>query len=116
MVEKVCKNCHATFLQFLSTQSRCLQCRVLREQARKKKAKTKAALKWDQTRRLWFKENHQESYTCYLCGKFLYKNQTTLDHVIPRSRAPHLRYEFSNLKPCCWDCNSEKGSKVLEEI
>jgi hypothetical protein len=40
--------------------------------------------------------------------------ETTLDHVIPRSRAPELRYDPNNLRPCCWTCNSKKGSRVYE--
>lgn len=44
------------------------------------------------------------------------KSETTLDHVQPRSGAPDLRYEFSNLKPCCYACNSAKGSKRLDTL
>lgn len=73
---------------------------------------------WLQTRRQWFKENppnFEGFYICYLCGIWMEDRETTLDHVIPRSRAPHLRYDFDNIRPCCWKCNSEKGSKVLTE-
>lgn len=84
--------------------------------------KTRKALKkrgkhyviWMKTRTQWFIENPAEYYNCYICGKSLMPYETTLDHVIPRSRAPHLRYDMSNLKPCCGLCNQEKGSKVYE--
>lgn len=73
---------------------------------------------WLQARAQWFKENwpnEQGFYICYLCGKWLDQKETTLDHVLPRSRRPDLRYEMSNLMPCCASCNLEKGSKVYEE-
>lgn len=73
----------------------------------------KISKKWTSTRAQWFKDNPAEYYLCYLCSRRIDKSETTLDHVVPRSRAPHLRFEPSNLKPCCWTCNAEKGSKVL---
>lgn len=78
----------------------------------------KQTAKWYKTRTKWFKEHPSDYYTCYLqisplCPKVMPPEETTLDHIIPRSRAPHLRYEFSNLKPCCGPCNTEKGSRVL---
>lgn len=91
------------------------QCR-LNEKARKQIQKGKHAKLWSNFRRQWFKDNwpnEQGFYECYLCGKWLRDYETTLDHVIPRSRAPHLRYESTNLRPCCSTCNVEKGSKVL---
>lgn len=42
--------------------------------------------------------------------KWMTPKETTLDHVLPRGSHPELRYELSNLKPCCWDCNYKKGS------
>lgn len=73
------------------------------------KQKAKQGLLWDATRDRWFKE-HQAPYICHYCGKFLPRKQTTLDHKIPRSRAPELRHDFDNLVPCCYSCNSLKGS------
>lgn len=73
----------------------------------------KHAKKWQDTRKQWFRENPAKQYVCYLCGKLLNKEETTLDHIKPRSGNPELRYEFSNLKPCCWSCNASKGSKRL---
>lgn len=71
---------------------------------------------WIRTRRQWFIENPAEFYVCYICDKSLMPYETTLDHVKSRSRHPELRYVMSNLKPCCWTCNSEKGSKDIEEV
>lgn len=76
------------------------------------KQRGKAAMDWTRAKMQWFRENKAEYYTCYLCSKRLERNETTLDHIIPRSRAPHLRYVQTNLAPCCWPCNSEKGSQV----
>lgn len=58
--------------------------------------------------------NHQGYYACYLCPKWIYKDEVTVDHVIPRSRAPHLRYVFSNLAICCGACNTAKGSSIVK--
>lgn len=69
---------------------------------------------WAKTRKQWVKENpgnHQGYWECYLCDKWVTLDNLTVDHVIPRSNRPDLRYEQSNLKPCCWECNTEKGSK-----
>jgi len=60
--------------------------------------------------------NHQGYYECYICLKWVDYTEVTLDHVIPRSRAPHLRYDLDNLRPCCGTCNSNKGSKTLDKL
>lgn len=72
--------------------------------------------KWLRTRAEWFKDNPAEFYVCYLCGDTLKPRETTLDHVIPRSRRPDLRYDFSNLRPCCFRCNSKKGSRTVDKL
>lgn len=69
---------------------------------------------WEHTRNKWFKDNWAESYECYLCGRYLLPTETTLDHIKPRSSNPELRYEMSNLAPCCMTCNTLKGSQSLE--
>jgi len=79
----------------------------------------KVGQKWLKWRAQWFKENPPDNdgfYTCYLCGDKLTPRETTLDHVLPRSHRPDLRFDASNIKPCCWKCNMDKGSRVLEEI
>lgn len=74
------------------------------------KQQGKATKKWLATRSRWIKENPPDWY-CYICGKHLNKATLTLDHIKPRSARPDLRYEFSNLAPCCSTCNYLKGSK-----
>lgn len=70
--------------------------------------------KWLKVRKQWMKENppnHQGYYFCYICYRAVPSNEVTLDHIIPRSRRPDLRFDFSNLAPCCGLCNYKKGSK-----
>lgn len=72
--------------------------------------------KWLAFRRKYLAEhqpNHQGYYTCYLCLGPVHVDEVTLDHVIPRSAAPHLRYDENNIRPACGSCNSTKGSKKL---
>lgn len=74
--------------------------------------------KWNRKRASWKRQNppnHQGYYTCYLCGKYVEGSEMQLDHIIPRSRAPELRFEMSNLAPSCPKCNRKKGSKVYAE-
>lgn len=73
--------------------------------------------KWARTRKSWKKHNppnHQGYYICYICGKWVNEEEVTLDHIIPRSRDPKLRYRFDNIQPCCLKCNTQKGSQVYE--
>lgn len=70
--------------------------------------------KWLETRKHWFEEFKAPYYWCYICNKQLLQSEVTLDHIKARSSHPELRYKFSNLAPCCWQCNSEKGSMSLE--
>ena len=74
--------------------------------------------KWIKYRKQWklkYPPDENGFYYCWICGAPLKKSQITLDHVIPRSRAPKLRFVDSNIKPACWKCNVEKGSKVLDK-
>ena len=75
----------------------------------------KYAKQWVQTREQWFKLNPPDAigaYWCYLCGRHLYPNQVTLDHIKSRSRHPELRFVLSNLAPLL-GCNTDKGTKDL---
>lgn len=67
--------------------------------------------KWLAFRAQWFIDNPAPFYICYYCNDHLNRRETTLDHKIPRSRRPDLRYELDNIVPCCWRCNTLKGSK-----
>ena len=55
--------------------------------------------------------NSDGLYRCYLCLMLYPQEEITLDHVIPRSGAPHLRYVESNIRYACGRCNAAKGSK-----
>jgi 5-methylcytosine-specific restriction endonuclease McrA len=66
--------------------------------------------KWLETKEKWFETNKQPYYYCHYCNKLMTRSQLTLDHKIPRSRAPELIHAKKNLVPCCFICNSLKGS------
>lgn len=71
--------------------------------------------KWNHTKKRWRKlnpPNHEGYYECYICKVWVLSSDIEVDHIVPRSRAPELRYEMSNLAPCCHSCNFKKGSKV----
>jgi 5-methylcytosine-specific restriction endonuclease McrA len=46
---------------------------------------------------------------CMKCN--VSKGEIHVDHIIPRSKAPHLSLTFSNLQVLCRDCNMEKSNK-----
>ena len=73
----------------------------------------KVAKDWKAYRADWLKRHPQDWFFCYLCGQTVHRGNVTLDHVIPRSGAPELRYADSNIKPAHYLCNSQKGSKRL---
>jgi len=118
MILRMCKTCGNSFQQFNTAQTICNLCAYNKYTKPRKPIKRmgKQAKKWSETRARWFKKNKADGYTCYICGKFLTIDETTLDHVIPRSKRPDLRHEFYNLRPCCWTCNSKKGSKSLDNV
>lgn len=79
---------------------------------------------WIITRATWIRKNppteNGRYWICYLkihpyCPIRLTDKTLTLDHVISRSRDPSLKFNLSNLKPCCFWCNNYKGSKSLED-
>ena len=37
----------------------------------------------------------------------------TVDHAVPLSRGGN--HAFSNLRPCCYDCNQDKGDMTEDE-
>jgi len=119
-VQKMCKDCGRSIIVWSTLQTRCPKCQQARSKAkppRKIKQVGGITKKWLATRRQWFKENmpnEQGFYICYLCNKWLDHKETTLDHIKNRSSHPELRYEMSNLAPCCSTCNTFKGSQSLE--
>lgn len=78
------------------------------------KKRGKQASKWLATKEKWLEQNKAPYYFCWICNRMLTRSQLTLDHVKSRSRHPELRYSLKNLKPCCWDCNIEKGSREYD--
>lgn len=71
--------------------------------------------KWLSVRQQWFNDHPAQHYVCHYCGERLTRKETTLDHLQSRSRHPELRYDLSNLAPCCWKCNTEKGSQDAQD-
>lgn len=84
------------------------------------KARTKRMI----TNRIWRKNNPPDAdgyYTCYLqissmCTKRMTPRSVTREHVQPKVKAPHLKYNPDNLRPACSWCNKLKGSKTLEQL
>lgn len=59
---------------------------------------------------LFARDNHQ----CLYCGGFFPADDLSRDHIHPRSRGGHDRWE--NVVAACKRCNSRKGSWLLEEL
>ena len=55
----------------------------------------------------------RDNYTCQYCGNIFSYGKLTMDHVIPKSRGGHKRWD--NIVSSCHKCNNKKGSKTLEE-
>jgi 5-methylcytosine-specific restriction endonuclease McrA len=132
VLEKTCKGCGVTFMQFRSTQNLCSDCQYqkVKESSTKQVRKRiiqrgRVTHEWlDIDRPKWFKNHppsHQGYYKCYLqispsCIRYMTKSQTTLDHVKARSSSPGKRRRQQNFKPACSYCNRLKGSKTLARI
>lgn len=68
---------------------------------------------WAKARKEFIKNNppnNQGYWVCKRCGKWT--EDIEVDHIIPRSRAPELRFTQSNLQVLCPKCNRIKGSVV----
>lgn len=87
----------------------------LRKPVKRINRRGKVAVQWQNTRNEYLQANPPKDgyYVCYICNKKVLPSEITLDHVLPRSSNPELRFEFNNLKPCCYLCNMQKGSKKL---
>jgi 5-methylcytosine-specific restriction endonuclease McrA len=80
----------------------------------------KVGKEWAKARRQWFKDHPGEYFYCSLriskqCPGATRREETTLDHIISRSRRPDLRFDPDNLQPACQWCNAEKGSRELQQ-
>jgi len=51
-------------------------------------------------------------YKCMLCNSI---DSIQVDHIKPRSRAPHLSLTFENMQVLCKDCNQEKSNIHAED-
>jgi 5-methylcytosine-specific restriction endonuclease McrA len=49
----------------------------------------------------------RDQWSCFYCSA----PATTVDHIIPVSKAPDLVVNFENAVACCTKCNSSKGSR-----
>lgn len=57
-----------------------------------------------------YKDNKQ----CHYCGVKLYREECTLDHVVPKSKGGPTSIENSVL--CCTKCNQLKGNSNYEDF
>lgn len=93
---------------------------ILREQARLKEAQLATGEGWsrlDVLRKfkstLYFRQYGRmqttQGWRCSACSKNLYKEKDTeVDHILPVSKYPQLRFTESNLQILCRSCNSTK--------
>lgn len=51
---------------------------------------------------------------CCYCGASFTISEMTVEHVYPVSRGGLS--DWTNLRACCYDCNHEKGDKLLSEL
>jgi 5-methylcytosine-specific restriction endonuclease McrA len=85
--------------------------------------------KWIETKNKWFKANPSLNgfYYCHYCHKVLVRDDelndygveyVTLDHKKPKGNihGRSLKYDIDNLVPCCYPCNSLKGSRSYESF
>ncbi len=49
----------------------------------------------------------RDQWSCFYCSQ----PASTVDHIIPISKAPDLVINFENAVACCQSCNSSKGSR-----
>jgi 5-methylcytosine-specific restriction endonuclease McrA len=49
----------------------------------------------------------RDQWSCFYCQQ----PATTVDHIIPVSKAPDLVVNYENAVACCQPCNSKKGSR-----
>ena len=51
--------------------------------------------------------------TCHLCGR---PGADTVDHLVPTSVDPSMRWEVSNGRPAHWSCNSARGDAPVPDV
>lgn len=125
-MNRECRGCGETFRQYNSVQALCFNCTRAKFLATPQK-KRKAIRKVGKVTEAWFEyrddwiERHggvDGRWVCALrigpvCPIDLTFDTLTLDHRIPRSGAPGLRYNDGNVQTACLACNTAKGSRRL---
>lgn len=56
--------------------------------------------------------NHQGYWVCYICGRWI--DYLEAEHTKSKARHPELRTNAEYFRPVCDPCNSEKGSKDVD--
>lgn len=114
MKNKSCKGCGSDWHTLWKCPYRAIPYHTTRPRKPLKKI-GKVGRTWIATKHKWLEQNKAPYYWCYYCDKQMTRTQLTLDHKLSRSRYPELRYVLSNLVPCCYNCNKDKGSRSAEE-
>lgn len=85
-----------------------------KQQVVRKPIKAKVDYKWLHVKKEWYNTNRSLDgyYYCHYCGTALKREETTLDHMHPKGNfiGRGRKYDVTNLVPCCWPCNTRKGS------
>jgi 5-methylcytosine-specific restriction endonuclease McrA len=61
---------------------------------------------WQKLRKIVLKTYGKKCMKCSTTKKVMH-----VDHIKPRSKYPHLQFDFNNLQVLCCDCNEEKSNK-----
>lgn len=69
---------------------------------------TKRAIKFSR-QNVWARDKG----CCQYCGNRVPRHEVTYDHVLPRSKGGHTRWE--NIVTCCAPCNQRKSNRTPQE-
>ena len=81
---------------------------VIKPRKRKHKKVYYTKEEWEEAREAVFLRDGRICYRCQC-------EATQVDHVLPKSKYPHLALDLTNLKPICWPCNRKKNTQVLTD-
>ena len=132
-----CENCNKEVIPTSNRQRFCPACRVSHDKAYQKNyhvnyGKTehgRSIIKlymWKRQRKIhaetvtetftmkqWYKKLDATYGVCPRCGKFVGKEDLTIDHIYPVSKAKKGRvYTIKDIQPLCRACNSSKYNKI----
>jgi 5-methylcytosine-specific restriction endonuclease McrA len=65
-----------------------------------------------QWRKMRFRILHRDNYTCVQCQLKLTSKELQVDHIVPRTKAPHLALEPSNLRTLCRVCHTRAPTSM----